>query len=378
MNQAKIIIGADICPTKSNYNLFEAGNREALVGEELSSLLDSADYTIFNLETPLTDSLSPIVKCGPCLSAPTSTVNGLKAINPHFFTLANNHILDQDKQGLRSTVEILKKNRIDFAGVGSNIEEARKPFIAIVNGYKVGIYCCAEHEFSIADENKAGANPYDPLCSFDHVSELRKKTDYVIVLYHGGKEHYRYPSPNLQRVFRKFAEVGADFVVAQHTHCVGCKEEYKGATLVYGQGNFLFDNMDNEFWNAGILIELALGEKIDVNYLPIVKSGNVVRKDSQREGERILDDFYSRSEEIKCAGAVKRIFNEHIADFEDGYYYRISGPFAKFLPIRIFNKLAGRSLIRKLYKGKYLPAIENTIDCECHREFFVQSLRTRS
>ena len=92
--------------------------------------------------------------------------------------------------------------------------------------------------------------------SFDHVRELRNNCDILIVLYHGGREHYRYPTPELQRVFHKFAECGADVVIAQHTHCIGCAEEYQGKTLIYGQGNFLFDNSDIEEWQTSLLVEV--------------------------------------------------------------------------------------------------------------------------
>lgn len=80
-----------------------------------------------------------------------------------------------------------------------NLEEATKPYIVKINGITVGIYCCAEHEFTIATAQKAGANPFDALESLDQVYRLKSICDYVIVLYHGGKEHYRYPSPYLQK-----------------------------------------------------------------------------------------------------------------------------------------------------------------------------------
>ena len=94
----------------------------------------------------------------------------------------------------------------------------------MIKNVKIGIYCCAENEFSIATSQKAGANPFDSLQSFDDVYWLKKKVDFLVVLYHGGIEHYRYPSPNLQRVFRKFADVGADIVIGQHSHCIGCMD----------------------------------------------------------------------------------------------------------------------------------------------------------
>lgn len=146
----------------------------------------------------------------------------MKQMRNLFFTLANNHILDQGEQGLHSTMDVLNSNNIPFAGVGKNIQEASKPYIKQFENFRLGVYCCAEHEFSIANENKAGANPFDPLESLDHISQLKKEVDYLVVLYHWGKEHYRYPSPNLQKTCRKLVEKGADLVVCQHSHFIGC------------------------------------------------------------------------------------------------------------------------------------------------------------
>lgn len=61
------------------------------------------------------------------------------------------------------------------------------------------------------------------------------------MLYHGGKEYYRYSSPNLQKTCRKMTEKGADLVLCQHSHCIGSYEEYNDSTILYGQGNFIFN-----------------------------------------------------------------------------------------------------------------------------------------
>lgn len=375
---SKIIIGADICPTVSNYKLFKEGDRESLIGSELSEILNSVDFTVFNLETPLTDSLSPIIKCGPNLIAPTYTISGIKAINPHFFTLANNHILDQGEKGLLKTMSLLEQNSIGFAGVGRNIKEAKKPYIANVGNYKIGFYCCAEHEFSIANDNKAGANPYDPLYSFDHVRDLKNETDFVVVLYHGGKEHYRYPSPTLQRTFRKFAEVGADLVVAQHTHCIGCMEEYLGATLVYGQGNFLFDNADNEFWRTGMLIEVSLSEEgCAVDFIPIVKNNNIVSVDKDGKSGDSYKSFIERSNRIKTEGVVDDVYNDYAKSCGWMYFSAMSGVIGKSLFGRIINKMLKHKMIYFFYPKKYLPIMENYIECETHRELMIAALKER-
>ena len=54
----KILISADLVPTKSNKELFISADAKALVGEEMFSALKSADYRIFNLEIPLADGIS--------------------------------------------------------------------------------------------------------------------------------------------------------------------------------------------------------------------------------------------------------------------------------------------------------------------------------
>lgn len=375
----KILIGADICPTHTNFKLFSQANRDALLGKELADLLQTADYTIFNLETPLTDKEAPIAKQGPCLYAPTATIKGIKIINPHFFTLANNHILDQGIQGLQSTISLLKREGISYAGVGDNLSQAAKPYIANIKGIKLGIYCCAEHEFSIATDTTPGANPYDPLVSFDVVRALKKQCDYVIVLYHGGKEHYRYPSPQLQRVFRKFAECGANLVIAQHTHCIGCMEEYEGSSLIYGQGNFLFDGSDSEYWKDNLLIELHIDEKTKttfIDYIPCIQKESGVRLASSGCSKEILTGFQNRSQQITSQSFIKQNYLNFSRNLYSNYLQKANGRFANILVVRILKKLIGpRNFIKLYYSKKNLLEIRNLIECECWYESFLTLLK---
>ena len=193
----------------------------------------------------------------------------MRALNPVVFGMANNHILDHDEQGLLSTLDRLSENKLGYVGAGRDLQEAEKPFIIEKEGVKVGVYACAENEFSIATGNQAGANPFDPLESLDHIVRLKSECDFVIVLHHGGKEHYRYPSPGLRKVCRKMAEKGADLIVCQHSHCIGAFEKYSDSMIVYGQGNFLFDRRDNEFWNTGLLIKAVFGKEMSVEFVPV-------------------------------------------------------------------------------------------------------------
>lgn len=371
-----ILIGADIVPTSANKHLFNSGDMEQIVGEKLFSLLKKVDYRIFNLECPIVDVASPIKKCGSTLKADTKVVNGLASIGVDLLTLANNHIMDHDVAGLMSTIESLKKANIAFLGAGENIFVAEKPFLFEWNGKKIGVYACAEHEFSIADEKNPGANPFDSLESFDHVSNLKKKCDYAIVLYHGGKEHYRYPSPMLRKVCKKFVQKGADLVVCQHSHCIGCYEKYGQGTIVYGQGNFIFNTCNRSIEQTSLLVELD--DNLDISFVPLVKYDNGVRLAEGRIAEQIISDFNQRSNQIKEDGFIEREYARFAQDKINVYLLTSSGYGHKYFQ-RMLNKLFGyrlsNFLAKKFYNKKELLTIQNCLECEAHRELWIKGLK---
>ncbi|MGO1371980.1 MAG: CapA family protein [Senegalia sp. (in: firmicutes)] len=369
----EVIIGGDLVPTNSNIELFKNGNIDALIGKELYSLWNSTDIRIFNLETPLVDEETPIKKCGPNLIAPTDTINGINKLEPSLLTIANNHILDQGIEGLKSTENILKQNKIPFIGAGNNLNEARKSYTIEKNGFKIGVYACAENEFSIATDKKPGANPFDPLESLDHIKELNDKCDYLIVLYHGGKEQYRYPSPLLQKTSRKIIEKGANLIVCQHSHCIGCYEEYKGSTIVYGQGNFIFNKYDNEYWNTSLLIKLKFSNIIEIEYIPILKNGKGVSLAIGKDKECILQSFKIRSQEILQEDFIEENYTT-FADQKIGLYLNSLSGMGKWIS-RLDRKIFNGILLKKIYNEKKMLQIQNYFECEAHRELILKGLK---
>lgn len=370
-----IIIGGDLVPTESNIQLFNDGNVEELLGKELLSLWMGAYIRVFNLEVPLTDKKNPICKCGPNLIAPTSSIKGIKALNPTLIALANNHIMDQGVDGLHMTMQLLDTNAISYVGAGANLEEAKKPYIFNYGNIRIGFYACAEHEFSIATASTPGANPFDPLESLDHIQELKSKCDYVIVLYHGGNEHYRYPSPHLQKVCRKIVEKGADLVICQHSHCIGCYEIYNGSIIVYGQGNFIFDKNDNEYWKTSLMIKVAIDEKPVIEYVPVKKVRNVIRLAIGKEADEILQAFIKRSEEILQKDFISQQYRKFAYENYFNYIRSLAG-FGKWLS-RLDRKLLNNRLVRHKYNKKQLLAVQNYVECESHRELFLQGLSSK-
>ncbi len=358
----KFIISGDLVPTESNFHLFSNANAEALVDEGIRKIFSGADHRIFNLECPLYDGESPIPKTGPTLAAPVSTANAISKLNPSLLSLANNHILDHGNEGLFSTMKTLQDKGIEFIGAGKNLTEAAKPHFFEKDGKRIGVYACAENEFSIAEKDNAGANPFDPFESLDHILELKKICDYVIVLHHGGKEHFRYPSPALQKTCRKMAKKGADLIICQHSHCIGCFEEYEGSVILYGQGNFLFDLLENEFWQTGLLVSVKFYEKMAVEYIPICKHKNSVRMANDLEAKKIISEFQMRSNQILEEGFVRKNYTEFADGLLDGYLSRF-----------LNADCPAEADISDIY---YMGTL-NRVRCEAHNEILVEGIKYR-
>lgn len=370
-----LIFAGDTVPTDSNVDLFKSGDAESLVGKGLFEQLQGADLVVANLEAPLADRASPIVKNGPNLIAATASAHGLSALGIDVVALANNHIMDQGAEGLASTLRALDAEGIQHLGAGDNLAAAAVPFIFEKDGIKGCIYACAEHEFSVAGETSPGANPFDPLRSLDCVEELKARCDFLAVLYHGGKEHYRYPSPGLRDTCRRLAEKGADLVVCQHSHCVGCMEEWVGSAIVYGQGNFLFDRSDSEFWRTGLLLRVDVGrEGFSTDFIPLCKDGSCVRLAEGEEGDAILSGFRDRSRQILEPGFVGGEYARLAADYLPSYV-RAFVPGARGMAFRILDKVSGGRLSRAIARRVDRLAALNYLECEAHRELFSSGIR---
>lgn len=357
----RILIGADLIPTDSNVDLFKSGKAEEIVGKEMKDVLDKADFRIFNLECAIADQDSPIPKAGPNIRAPIECLHGYKALGVDLLGIANNHVLDHGREGFDSTVQALDKFNIPHIGAGYTPKEASEPYIFEREGKKIGVYACCEHEFSWISDYGFGSNGFDALESLDEIVAAKSKVDYLIVLYHGGKEHYRYPSPYLRKVCRKIVEKGADIVLCQHTHAVGTQEDYMGGKIIFGQGNFVFAKKLATIptWDTGILVSVDITDNgVSYEYIPYERTETGIQLSHDTE---ILDGFYERSEEIKKEGFIEEKF-EDMAD--------------KTLEGRYIQYIVGHP-VDKEHIEKHGRALLGYAECEVHRECLLTGIRKR-
>ena len=359
----KIIIGGDLVPTVTNIDKFSSDDFLANFDPNFKEIWFNNDARIFNLECPLGEG-EKIEKSGPHLNASVEAIKGIKALDPSLILLANNHILDYGLSGLESTLKLLNENDIKYTGIIDNIESKADAYF-LEKDKKIGIYNVSDNEFTQASFDK-GANGFNDLKTYLEIKDAKEKCDYLIVIFHGGKEFYRYPSPNLQKICRNFVTVGADLVITQHSHCIGTFEDFENSKIIYGQGNFIFDNIDNEYWNTGLLIEVEINDDVNIKYIPIERANTLIKI----AGDKVLEGFYKRSEEIKEEGFVQTKFNEFAKE-----------NFAKYMRLyanqtiynRVLNKLK-KDYYENYYSKESYLGILNSIRSLAHQEVVVTGI----
>ena len=315
----KLLIASDIVPTAKTERLFVDCELDRLFND-VRGVIAKSDRLIVNLECALTDHETGIKKFGPCLKAAPGCADALKAIGVTDVMLSNNHVFDFGIRGLRDTMENLERVGLPYTGVGENDEDSRKPYVIEKDGVKIGFINVCEHEYTYALPDRMGANPFDPFLTMQDIRKLKAEVDYVIVLYHGGKELCRYPSPRLRLLCREMVENGACAVITQHSHCIGCYENYKGAHIVYGQGNFHFchPNLSNEYWTTSLLVELDINEGVSINFVPFVTDEDSISLAKGEKYDEIMNAFYERNESLKD-GTWRDGWHEFCISVKDGY-----------------------------------------------------------
>ncbi|MBQ9805951.1 MAG: CapA family protein [Clostridia bacterium] len=295
----KLVICGDLSVTEESKKPFENTDARAAFGD-VCDLFASADRSVVNLECALTDSENRIKKCGPNLKGPKATADTMKAAGVTHCTLSNNHIFDFGKEGFWDTVDQLDRCGLVHTGWGKNYEDSRCNLTLEQDGVRITLVNVCEHEYSYATENRVGARPFDEFETMQDIREAKKDADYVIVVYHGGKELCRYPSPRLMKACREMVRCGADAVFCQHSHCIGSHENFEGGHILYGQGNFHFvKEHDFEGWNEGLVACLEFSKDgLKIAYEPVIGENNGIRMATDSEKKAILGAMDERSKSI--------------------------------------------------------------------------------
>lgn len=361
----KIIVAGDFCPQHRVISFFQEKNFNRVLGKVRAKLAE-ADYSIVNFECPVCEGGEhPIMKCGPKLKCDASGIEAVKWAGFNCVTLANNHILDYGTEGLRNTQAECNKHKIDYVGGGMTIDEGSKPLFKVVAGQTLAIINCCEHEFSTATDSSAGSSPLSPINQYYTIREAKEKADYVLLIIHGGHEHFQLPSLRMQDTYRFFIDAGADAVVNHHQHCYSGYEIYKGRPILYGLGNFCFDKGKylSELWNTGYMASIDFKEEVKCDIIPYCQCGE----------EPVIEIIEKSVIQTTIDGLNAIIADRHLLSHEVREYYKSSSSIVRLMLEPISNRyirgLQNRHLLPMFHFGrKHILRLYDFLLCEAHKD----------
>lgn len=210
--------------------------------ERMSALLHTADAVFVNLESPISDQhgetespTSNFIFCAPPVAASVLKRGGVTIVST-----ANNHALDYALPGLRETLQRLDEEHLMHVGTSADSVGEIPPAILKARGIAVGFL--AYTQFVNAKVPWQGRIAmFDSSVARRDISRLRKKSDLVIVSFHGGKEYADGPDLKTKRQMESLVRAGADIVVGHHPHVPQAIEVINGKVIFFSLGNFVFN-----------------------------------------------------------------------------------------------------------------------------------------
>lgn len=280
--QATLAFAGDILFAERAAAVARAAAPECVWGDVLPTLAAS-DGVFVNLEGPITHSRRRWRRGWKAvhLRADPATLALLTAANIRFASLANNHILDYEAEGLADTIAALDTAGIAHAGAGADRDAAATAKLFPVGGVRVGVISFTDRmpEFaagprrpgtnylSLADDAATGA-----LCA--RAQALRAAgADVVVVSAHWGPNLRLWPSTRFRRFARALVDGGVDVFHGHSAHFVQGVEVRPRGIILYDTGDFLDDvwwfPFVPSYWSCLFLVDFAKGRVANLRVVPV-------------------------------------------------------------------------------------------------------------
>lgn len=227
---------------------FRKGNKEGydVFFEKTKQLWDSSDIVMGNLESAVLNHPDKYSKNKNKEIHLKMETAGLDAIQNAGFTtlgIANNHIGDFGRKGMKNTIRTLEKRNLDFVGAGEDLSEALNYTLYEVNNITIGVLAVTDvfNKGFSATDNKVGALTTQTEHYLNLIKEVSIQSDYTVVYMHWGEEIPQRISERQKKLGREMVDSGADLIVGMHPHIIQPVEKYKNSLILYSLGNFIFE-----------------------------------------------------------------------------------------------------------------------------------------
>lgn len=211
----------------------------------LRSYIESADFAVVNLETPLGG--APYSGY-PMFCAHDNYVDALTEAGFDLMLSANNHILDRRDRGVRRTIRTFENKGVLWLGVYRNRahRDSVLPMIRDINGFKIGFLNYTYGTNGISKTSDIEIDYIDRALIASDVRKAREKgAELIAVCIHWGEEYKLLPNTTQKSLAKYLRDLGVELIIGGHPHVIQPMElrlnEKTGrpCLTVYSLGNFI-------------------------------------------------------------------------------------------------------------------------------------------
>ena len=249
--------------------------------ENAVPLIRDADMAIINQETLIcNDKYEPSTY--PRFNSPVALGDHMLEIGFDVFTIANNHTLDKNEDGLQACLDYWgsRENAI-VAGAYRNAEDRANIRTGEFEGITFSFLSYTEYlnglylpEGSVMEIGDA----FDVDTIVKEITAAKEISDVCIVAMHWGVENSDVISDYQRSTAKTLVDAGADIIIGNHPHVLRDIEEIEredGSTALcaYSLGNFISAQSVGQNLIGGVLnfdVTMRVDEKAEENQRPII------------------------------------------------------------------------------------------------------------
>lgn len=303
------------------------------VGDDLVQEIQKADFSVCNFEGP--ELLNG--QTAGCPHQVEGTAAYLRSIGFNLMLLANNHITELGLDGVKNSIEVIKKTKAKSIGAGLTFDDAYRPLVEVIGGKKIGFFnvCEAQVGQFLTNDQTYGYAWMGYRGLKNDIQKLSEQVDVVIVFVHAGLEHYPIPLPEIRELYRELCDAGASIIVGGHTHSAQGYEYYGEKLIIYSLGNFYYPHIDGSRpeENTSYSINILVDDKEVIKVEPIhhhLYNGKVeLLKDEEKQIDLqmlngLLQNDYDQHVNKMCVSAWDSVCSHLLAEAMCGHYEETS------------------------------------------------------
>jgi len=209
----------------------------------VAPVLQKADMAVGNLECAVGTTGQPQKDKKWTFRAPPLALEGLARAGIDVVGLGNNHALDYGRDCFLETLDHLKRVKVAYVAGGRNLEEAARPYVADLNGIRIGVLGVCRHlpaGWGATATRPGLFSGYDEKRLLKAIKDLDGTVDWTVVFIHWGVERADYPEKWQRVLAEQMLEAGADLIIGHHPHVWQGIDRRDRSLVAYSLGNFVF------------------------------------------------------------------------------------------------------------------------------------------